>query len=168
MNFYKSHFHSLKTFTHIIHSRIPLKVKIVAELRLIWEDIVGEKMALRSQPGICEYIPKKNNPHKFYRRLIIWVSDTSTKIAMTEYTAEYLDKIPRQYKIHSLRIQLLIKKEMIFLEKKKVPQAPILHITKEEKQLIRQKVENTNISHELKEQVFHFLCLCKSQYNQKL
>jgi len=173
MNNYKSPYsYSLKPYTKLIESHIPLKTKIIAELRLIWQDIVGEKMSLRSQAGKCEYIPKKNNlgnpTGEFYRRIIIWVNDANTINAMTAFSAEYLERIPKKYKIHSLRIQLLKNTTISILDKRPLPQKASLHLSINEKNIIKNKLENVSLSFDLKKQLFHYLCLCKSLNNQNL
>jgi hypothetical protein len=103
---YKPPFNHIKTFIRMVESRIPLNVKIVAEVRGIWLEVVGESMAKRSKVAKCEYLPKKdengNDTGVFNRRLVVLVSDNATQSAMATYASEYLERLPKRLKIHSL------------------------------------------------------------------
>lgn len=164
-------YHSLKQFVKIIESRIPAHVKVVAQIRLMWPDIVGEKMALRSQPAKCEYIPKKNelgqNTGQFYRRLVIFVSDSPTKMVITEMAAEFLENIPKKFHIHSLNVKLLTQKKLDIIPPKQKIVKPELLITENEKNNIKIRLNKINLNKDVYDALFDFLCICKSQHNKE-
>ncbi|MGL5955148.1 MAG: hypothetical protein ACRC0X_00870 [Brevinema sp.] len=157
---------SLKNFVHLIKQRIPLNIKIVAEIRLIWCDIVGERLARYSQPVKCEYIPKKdehgNGTGEFHRRLLVYVKNDVTKTAMTAYTALYLEKIPKKYRIHSLRFQYT-GVPLNPIESAISPQHPIYFISEEEKQNIVRRVKELTFSPDLEKTMINYLVVCWHQ-----
>ncbi|MGL4561842.1 MAG: DciA family protein [Brevinema sp.] len=161
---------SLKSFVKAIEQRIPKHVRQVAELRLMWVDVVGESMAKRSQVAKCVYVPKMqdNQPTgQYYKRLLIWVDDSATKMAMTELTAEFLERIPQRYHIHSLDIRLMSSKKILELPTKTIKrEKPQLLVSESEKEHIKKRLIKMNISDDLYEALFEFLCICKNQQHK--
>ncbi|MGL4388712.1 MAG: hypothetical protein ACRCTJ_04910 [Brevinema sp.] len=162
---------NLKNFTKIITERIPRNIKEIAELRLMWADIVGEKTAKRSQIGKCELVPIKDedgsSTGKFYKKLRVLVFDSAMKMAMTELSSEFLENIPPRYQIHSLDIRLMTYKDhLLKLPQKTILEKPVLLVSDQEKEQIKNKIKNLNISDEVSESIFDFLCICKSRQNK--
>ncbi|MGL4677147.1 MAG: hypothetical protein ACRCWI_05725 [Brevinema sp.] len=160
---------TLKNFVHHIKQKIPLNIKIVAEIRLMWADIVGEKFSGYSQPFKCEYVSKKDekgsNTGEFHRRLLVYVKNDITKTAMTAYTALYLEKIPKKHRIHSLRFQYT-GVPLISIETLSRPQAPIYWISEEEKQNLVHKVRELTLSPDLEKTMIDYLIVCWHQKNR--
>ena len=170
MHYKASPFSSIKQFFRLIEKRIPLNVKIVAELRLMWKEIVGETMAQRSQVAKCEYIPKKDEngqqTGEFKRRLLVHVVDTTTQTALTAYAAEYLEKIPNRFKIHSLRFQRS-HHPFMDLEPSHVPQTPFIDVSEEERKQIIQQVQSLAMSPDLTQSMIDYLIVRKNLQNKK-
>ncbi|MGL4394102.1 MAG: hypothetical protein ACRCS8_02635 [Brevinema sp.] len=161
----------LKNFVRVIEARIPKHIKEVAELRLMWAEIVGENMSKRSQVEKCDFVPIKDEngkpTSKTYKRLRVLVPDSSTKLAMTELSAEFLERIPPKYHIHSLEIRMVSFKDIkLDLPEKKELKKPELIISDEQKAEIKSRVNKLKLSPEIDEAVFDFLCLCQSQKNK--
>jgi len=168
---YKSaHFSSLKQFVRLIEKRIPLNVKIVAELRLMWKEIVGETMAQRSQVAKCELIPKKDKngqqTGEFSKRLLVHVINGETQTALTAYAAEYLEKIPKRFKIHSIRFQQS-HHPFMDLEPSHTPQFPFIDISEEERKQIIQQVQSLSMSPDLTQSMIDYLIVRKNLQNKK-
>lgn len=166
---YQSPFNSLKKFVHMVEYRIPLNVKIVAEIRMIWKDVVGESMAKRSKVVKCEYVPKKdtngNATGEFHRRLLVYTIDGATQNAMITYTSEYLERVPKRLKIHSFRFQQT-KYPLEFIEAPYIPQKPILNVTQEEKEILKKKLEKFAMSEDLSKTMISYLYVWKNQQNK--
>ncbi|MGL4366805.1 MAG: hypothetical protein ACRCTQ_00765 [Brevinemataceae bacterium] len=169
MNF-KSSSKSLKYFVKIFETRMPNKLKIVAELRLMWKDIVGATLASRSCVDRCEFVSYKDesgNPTgAYYRRLII-LADETAKIALTDYSDKYLEKIPKKYQIHSLRIQQATYQKLKIWEHSPKKELPKNNISDSEKHQIDQKVDKVLSGSDLKKTLQEFLYLCRGCRNQK-
>lgn len=161
---YRSAFHPLKKFLRIVEQKIPLNVKIVAEVRLIWKDIVGEKMASRSQVVKCEYLPQKNSEGKstgeFHRRLLVQVKDSPTQVAMISYVGEYLERLPKRLRIHSFRFQHT-HQEFNVLVKPLPPQTPKIYLDKKEKQKIIDKVQSLHLAPDMEDTMINYLIVWK-------
>mgnify|MGYP005802228967 FL=1 len=165
MHYKSSSFKALKQFVRLIEKRIPLNVKIVAEIRLIWKDIVGDKMAQRSQVAKCEYIPKKDEngqeTGEIKRRLLVHVTDGSTQTALTAYAADYLEKIPNRFKIHALRFQQS-HHPFVDLEPSYIPQVPFINVSEEDREQINQQVQALSMSPEMTQSMIDYLIICKN------
>lgn len=166
---YKSQANSLKSYMNVIKHRIPPHIKLIAEIRMVWSDIVGEAMASRSQPVKCEYVPKKNEQGlatgEFSRRLIVNVKDDVTKTAMTAYSSNYLESIPNKYRIHSLKFQQMAK-PFVSLESSYNSQKPTYNVSPQEKERIFNKVQNLAIPKDLEQTMIDYLIVWQHQQNK--
>ncbi len=138
---------------------------MVAEIRLMWADIVGEAIALRSQPVKFEFIPKKDENNiptgEYHKRLVVHVSDVSHKTAMTTMSVEYLEKIPNRYRVHSIRY---MSGDVDILEPSFVAKTPVIEIPLEDKARIIQKVQI--LPEALQGIMAEYLIICKYQQNK--
>ncbi len=155
---------SLKKFVKTIENRIPPNIKIVAEIRLMWEDVVGGRMAKNSRPAKCEYLPDTGSGVR--RRLVVNVKDDVVKTAMTTLASEFLDRIPPKYKIKSIRFQRM-HKGFAEAEAKPIPKSPDINLDDKSIARIKDNVENTDINPELKKTLVDFLVQCKIQEDKK-
>ncbi len=155
----------MRGLNNYIIQRIPPNVKMVAEIRLMWADIVGEAIALRSQPVKFEFIPKKDehgNPTgEYHKRLVVHVSDVSHKTAMTTMSVDYLEKIPNRYRVHSIRY---MSGDVDILEPSFVAKTPVIEIPLEDKAHIIQKVQI--LPEALQGIMAEYLIICKYQQNK--
>lgn len=162
---------SVKTFIKSVESRIPLHLKIVAEVRLMWTDIVGDYMSRRSEVFKCEYIPQKDENGQeigeFHRRLIVKTENPEVKTAMTSYVSEYLERFPKGLRIHSMKFIQSKTPIQIFVKTPPFEKKP-QNLSSEEEVEINRKVSSLNMSNE-DEQVFKkFLKVWKLQQNEKI
>ncbi len=162
---------ALKQFIHIIKQRIPQHIRLVAEIRLMWSDIVGEAMAKRSQPVKCEFLPKKNEngqiTGEYHRRLLVFVKDDITQTAMTSYAFQYLEKIPKKYYIHSLRFQRT-HQDLMSIDPSYTPKQPIYNISVEDKERIVKKVSSLTLPQDLERTMIDYFIVCKHQQNKSV
>ncbi len=170
MHYKASPFSSIKQFVRLIEKRIPLNVKIVAELRLMWKDIIGEHNFKKSQVAKCEYIPKKDkdgkNTGEFSKRLVVHVNDTTSPSALTAYAAEYLEKIPKRFRIHSIRFQYS-HLPFMDLEPSHIPQTPFIDVSEEERKQIIQQVQSLAMSPDITQSMIDYLIVRKHLQNKK-
>lgn len=166
---YRSQGNSLKAYINVIKHRIPPHIKIIAELRMIWSEVVGDAMSKRSQPSKCEYIPKKNAQGQvtgeFSRRLIVNVKDDVTKTAMTAYASTYIENIPNRFKVHSLKFQQM-PKPFVSIESEYNSQKPVYNVSEEERKKIVNKVNDLSIPKELEQTIIEYLVVWKHQQNK--
>lgn len=167
---YRSQAHSLKAFISVIKHRIPPNIKMIAELRMEWKDIVGDAMSANSQPVKCEFVPKKGAngqpTGEYSRRLVVNVKDDTIKTAMTSYASMYIDQIPNKYKIHSIRFQHM-SKEFVPTESLYKAKLPVINIPEDEKHRIYKKVQELTLPKDLEKTMIDYLMVCKNQEYKK-
>lgn len=144
--------HSLRGLLQVAQSKIPAQIRIAAELRRLWQDIVGSTIAQKSQ--VAEYK---------YGDLLIWVDSPEWQTELTMLKGSILEKIPARFKVRDMRFVLLKNKNLTPKAKKKSQLPSFTPVSDEERQAIQAQIAQKKLDTELSQTLYRFLCLCRTK-----
>lgn len=144
--------HSLYSLLQTIQAKIPKHIRIAAELRRLWQDIVGATIAQKSQ--VAEYK---------YGNLLIWVDSPEWQTELTLLKGSILEKIPARFNVRDIRFVLLKNKHLPPKTKKKSELFSFTPVSDEERQAIQAQIAEKHLDAELSQSLYRFLCLCRTK-----
>lgn len=144
--------HSLRGLLQAAQSKIPAQIRMAAELRQLWQDIVGPTIAQKSQ--VAEYK---------YGDLLIWVDSPEWQTELTMLKGSILEKIPARFKVRDMRFVLLKNKNLAPKAKKKSQLSSFAPISDEERRAVQAQIAEKKLDTELSQTLYRFLCLCRTK-----